>query len=126
MRLRSCLCAARYRGAVTANSSLRLARLIIASLPSSSLRLDDSGGWYDSLMRQRFCQSKILREAIRIVDKRSIIRYSFYRYSFYMETMLPNRNEFTTHQQARAYGHELLRRNVVEAASHLLVEEGPE
>ncbi|MBV9228459.1 MAG: TetR/AcrR family transcriptional regulator [Chloroflexi bacterium] len=43
-----------------------------------------------------------------------------------METMLPNGNEFTTHQQARAYGHELLRRNVVEAASHLLVEEGPE
>ena len=43
-----------------------------------------------------------------------------------METTLPNRNYFTTHRQARAYGHELLRRNVVEAASHLLVEEGPE
>lgn len=43
-----------------------------------------------------------------------------------METTLPDRNEFTTHQQARAQGHELLRRNIVEAASHLLVEEGPE
>lgn len=43
-----------------------------------------------------------------------------------METTLPDGNDFTTHQQARAYGHELLRRNVVEAASHLLVEEGPE
>src|SRR6266849_6665503 len=71
MRLRSCLCAARYRGAVTANSSLRLARLIIASLPSSSLCIDDSGGWYDSLMRQRFCQSKIFCEAIRTVAKHS-------------------------------------------------------
>jgi AcrR family transcriptional regulator len=43
-----------------------------------------------------------------------------------METMLPDGNNFTTHQQARAYGHELLQRNVVEAASHLLVAEGPE
>lgn len=43
-----------------------------------------------------------------------------------METSLPKKNEFTTHQQARVSGHELLRRNVVEAASHLLVEEGPE
>ena len=43
-----------------------------------------------------------------------------------METLFPKENEFTTHQQARASGHELLRRNVVEAASHLLVEEGPE
>jgi AcrR family transcriptional regulator len=43
-----------------------------------------------------------------------------------METMLPNSNNFTTHQEARAHGHELLRRNVVEAASHLLVAEGPE
>ena len=57
----------------------------------------------------------------KIVDKRSIIRSSFD-----METMLPNRNYFTTHQQARAYGHELLRRNVVEVAIHLLVEEEPE
>lgn len=40
--------------------------------------------------------------------------------------MLPDSNEFTSHQEARAYGHELLRRNVVEAASHLLVAEGPE
>src|SRR6266852_4589025 len=65
MRLRSCPCAVRYRGATTSNSSRRLARLIIASLPSSSLCIDDSGGWYDSLMRQRFCQSKIFCEAIR-------------------------------------------------------------
>jgi len=43
-----------------------------------------------------------------------------------METKLPKSNEFTTHQEARAHGHELLQRNVVEAASHLLVAEGPE
>jgi len=55
------------------------------------------------------------------LDKRRSIGYIFH-----METMLPNSNEFTTHQEARAYGHELLQRNVVEAASHLLVAEGPE
>ncbi|HEY1350891.1 MAG TPA: TetR/AcrR family transcriptional regulator [Ktedonobacteraceae bacterium] len=43
-----------------------------------------------------------------------------------METTLPEGNNFATHKQARAQGHELLRRNVVEAASRLLVEEGPE
>lgn len=43
-----------------------------------------------------------------------------------METTLPERNDFATHEQARAQGHELLRRNVVEAASHLLMEEGSE
>ena len=41
-----------------------------------------------------------------------------------METMLPKRDDITTHRQARAYSHELLRRNVIEAASRLLVEEG--
>lgn len=43
-----------------------------------------------------------------------------------METTLPKRNKITTHWQAREQGHELLRRNVVEAASRLLVEEGPD
>lgn len=43
-----------------------------------------------------------------------------------METALPGSNDFTTYQEARASGQELLRRNVVEAASHLLVVEGPE
>jgi AcrR family transcriptional regulator len=43
-----------------------------------------------------------------------------------MKTTLPERNNFATHEQARAQGHELLRRNVVEAASRLLMEEGPE
>lgn len=43
-----------------------------------------------------------------------------------METMLPDRNGITTHRQARAYGHELLRRNVIDAAAQLLREEGPE
>lgn len=40
--------------------------------------------------------------------------------------MLPKGNSFATHEQARARGHELLRRNVVEAASRLLIDEGPE
>jgi AcrR family transcriptional regulator len=40
--------------------------------------------------------------------------------------MLPKENGFATHKQARAQGHELLQRNVVEAASRLLVEEGPD
>ena len=57
----------------------------------------------------------------KILDKRGNIGYILS-----METKLPDRNNVTTHQQARAYGHELLRRNVVEAASYLLVEEGPE
>jgi len=43
-----------------------------------------------------------------------------------METTLPKRNSVTTHRQARAYSNEILRRNVVEAASRLLVEEGPD
>lgn len=43
-----------------------------------------------------------------------------------METSLPERTSVTTHRQARAQSHELLRRNVVEAASRLLVEEGPD
>ncbi|HET8847022.1 MAG TPA: WHG domain-containing protein [Ktedonobacteraceae bacterium] len=47
-------------------------------------------------------------------------------YSFLMETTLPEGNDFTTHQQARAHGQEILRRNVVEAASHLLINGGPE
>src|SRR5260370_7271742 len=55
------------------------------------------------------------------IDGRKAIKYSWP-----METLFPKENEFTTHQQARASGHELLRRNVAEAASHLLVEEGPE
>lgn len=43
-----------------------------------------------------------------------------------METSLPEQNTIATHREARAYGHELLRRNVIEAASRLLREEGPE
>jgi AcrR family transcriptional regulator len=43
-----------------------------------------------------------------------------------METLLPDQNGIATHQQVRAYGHELLRRNVVEAADQLLREEGPD
>lgn len=43
-----------------------------------------------------------------------------------METMLPNQNTLATHRQIRDYGHELLRRNVVEAADRLLREEGPD
>ncbi|MBA2678251.1 MAG: TetR/AcrR family transcriptional regulator [Ktedonobacteraceae bacterium] len=43
-----------------------------------------------------------------------------------METPLPERNKRITHWQVREQGHELLRRNVVEAASRLLVEEGPD
>ncbi len=42
-----------------------------------------------------------------------------------METTLPNQNDIATHRQVRAYGHELLRRNVIEAAGRLLREEGP-
>src|SRR6266571_6301767 len=76
MRLRSALFAVRYRGAVTANSSLRLAKLIMTSLPSSSLAIDISGRWYDSLMRQRFCQSKIFGEAIRPLDFLPILCYN--------------------------------------------------
>lgn len=41
-----------------------------------------------------------------------------------METPLPKKNAITPYHQAREHGQELLRRNVVEAASHLLVEEG--
>ena len=43
-----------------------------------------------------------------------------------METLLPDRDNITTHRQAKAYSQELLRRNVVEAASRLLVQEGPD
>jgi len=43
-----------------------------------------------------------------------------------METSLPEGFIVTTHRQARAHSHDLLRRNVVEAASRLLVEEGPD
>jgi AcrR family transcriptional regulator len=43
-----------------------------------------------------------------------------------METMLPEQNNIATYQEVRAYGRELLRRNVIEAASRLLREEGPE
>ncbi len=42
-----------------------------------------------------------------------------------METSLPHDNVITTHRQAKSYGQELLRRTVLEAASHLLVEQGP-
>jgi AcrR family transcriptional regulator len=48
------------------------------------------------------------------------------KYTLNMETPLPKSNEKQTHWQAREQGHELLRRNVVEAASHLLMEEGPD
>lgn len=48
------------------------------------------------------------------------------RYSCCMETVLPEQNAIATHQQVRAYGHELLRRNVIDAACRLLREEGPE
>ncbi len=44
-----------------------------------------------------------------------------------METSLPKRNAITfTHQQAREQGRDLLRRNVIETASRLLVQEGPD
>ena len=43
-----------------------------------------------------------------------------------METSLPDQNGIATHRQVRAYGHELLRRNVVEVADRLLREEGPD
>ncbi len=43
-----------------------------------------------------------------------------------METSLPEKNTITSYHQAREHGQELLRRNVVEAASRLLVEEGPD
>lgn len=43
-----------------------------------------------------------------------------------METSLPEENAITTYRQVRAHGHELLRRNVIEAACRLLREEGPE
>ncbi|GHO72645.1 hypothetical protein KSD_04160 [Ktedonobacter sp. SOSP1-85] len=43
-----------------------------------------------------------------------------------METQLPNKNDISTYRQVRDYGRELLRRNVIEAASRLLREEGPE
>jgi AcrR family transcriptional regulator len=43
-----------------------------------------------------------------------------------METTLPDQNDITTHRQVRAYGHELLRRNVIDAAARLLREEGPD
>jgi len=43
-----------------------------------------------------------------------------------METTLPEKNEIATHRQVRDYGHELLRRNVIEAADRLLREEGPD
>jgi AcrR family transcriptional regulator len=43
-----------------------------------------------------------------------------------METSLPKKNNVTTPKEVRAYGHELLRRTVLEAASRLLVQEGPD
>lgn len=43
-----------------------------------------------------------------------------------METTLPKRNSVLSHRQVREQGHELLRRNVVEAASRLIMEEGPD
>lgn len=43
-----------------------------------------------------------------------------------METKLPSGNEFTTYHEARASSQDLLRRNVVEAAGHVLMTEGPE
>lgn len=48
------------------------------------------------------------------------------QYIYCMETSLPEQNSIATHRQVRAYGHELLRRNVIEAACRLLREEGPE
>ena len=56
----------------------------------------------------------------------SIDKASFLVYTLNMETSLPNENNITTYQQAREQGHELLRRNVIEAASRLLVQEGPD
>lgn len=44
-----------------------------------------------------------------------------------METSLPKRNNITyTYQQTREQGRDLLRRNVIETASRLLVQEGPD
>jgi AcrR family transcriptional regulator len=48
------------------------------------------------------------------------------KYTSLMETALPERNNTTTYRQAREYVHDLLRRNVIEAASLLLVQEGPD
>jgi AcrR family transcriptional regulator len=41
-----------------------------------------------------------------------------------METSLPQENQVTTHQQARAQTREMLRRNAVDAASRILMHEG--
>jgi AcrR family transcriptional regulator len=41
-----------------------------------------------------------------------------------METLLPDENGITTHSKARAHTREMLRRNAVEAASQLLMNEG--
>lgn len=44
-----------------------------------------------------------------------------------METPLPKRNRITyTYQETREQGRDLLRRNVIETASRLLVQEGPD
>ena len=43
-----------------------------------------------------------------------------------METSLPEQNERATYRQVRAYGQDLLRRNVIETAARLLLEDGPE
>jgi AcrR family transcriptional regulator len=43
-----------------------------------------------------------------------------------METTLPNQHGVATHQQMRSYSNDLLRRNVIEAASQLLRDEGPD
>jgi AcrR family transcriptional regulator len=60
------------------------------------------------------------------LGRKSLDKAGIITYSFYMETALPKENIITTHHEAREQGHELLRRNVVEAASRLLVQEGPD
>ena len=47
-------------------------------------------------------------------------------YTSHMETSLPKRNKKQTHWQVREQGHELLRRNVIDVANRLLMEEGPD
>lgn len=61
-----------------------------------------------------------------LIGSLTLTRAAVAPYTLFMETMLPDRNGIATHREVRAYGHELLRRNVIDAAARLLREEGPE
>jgi AcrR family transcriptional regulator len=80
------------------------------------------------IRKQPLCSlgEKLLKRSSQCLRQKLLDKQGIASYSLNMETMLPNGNKFTTHQKVRAHGHELLRRNVIEAASHLLVAEGPE